>query len=166
MASTEGIARRVQIQDEGVDTVLRFVLESDQAPSIPVEMRGRQILGLLAEEDRVSLSAEGSVRDQDGVARPNQLQNLTVDCRVRVSRRRWPSRLLGSSLACAIVSAIVGSIATAIAGVVSPIRGNLNPDKTVSPAIFLGLAIACVTYFILQHLSTSRSALSQRRSGP
>ena len=182
MAPIEGIARRVQIQDEGADTVLRFVLESDQAPkSIPVEMRGRQILGLLAEEDRVSLSAEGSVRNQDGVARPQQLQNLTVDCKVRASRRRWPSRLLNSSTACAIVSAIVGSVATYVAGVAGVAfqgrntkdTGLLAPDGTVRPVIglaivSLGLVVGLVTYRILQRLSKrkSRSALEPPRHRP
>ena len=163
MAPIEGIARRVQIQDEGADTVLRFVLESDQAPKgIPVEMRGRQILGLLAEEDLVSLSAEGSVRDQDGVARPQQLQNLTVDCKVRASRRRWPSRLLNSPMACGLVSGIAGSIVTALAAVVLGVGGSLGSSAggqfaELATAISLGLVIAVVIYRILLFLSRRKS---------
>lgn len=169
MVPIEGTARRVRIQDEGVDTVLRFVLESDQTPnSIPVEMRGQQILGILNEDDRVSLSVEGSVRDQDGVARPQQIQNLTVQSRVRVSRSRWPSRVVTSPLASAIISAIVGSITTVIAGGFGGRDLNFSGGEILPQpwtAIVFGLVTALSTFYILRIYRQYKGPLRPPRNG-
>jgi hypothetical protein len=87
MPQIGGVARNVRTEREGSEIVLRFVLESDGQERLPVEMRGRRVLGVLDDGDQVNFDVRGQVRDRSGVARPDRIDNLSTNSVVRVQRQ-------------------------------------------------------------------------------
>lgn len=111
----EGVARRVRIDDEAGGCVLRFVVETDEGSLVPVEMRGREVLGVLDDGDRVAFD-RGS--PSTGTARPQRVANLSTNAEVEVSvpgrLRRWSGvvglRDVRTALISALVTATVGAL--------------------------------------------------------
>jgi hypothetical protein len=112
MPQIGGVARNVRIEREGGEIVLRFVLEGESEGRVPVEMRGRRVLGVLDDGDRVEFTIRGQVRDRDGVARPDRIENLSTDSVVRVQRQGCLRQIGGLviSLALSILSGWLSTI--------------------------------------------------------
>ena len=104
----EGIASRVRRDQEGANTVLRFVVEEQDGTPAAVEMRGHEIRGLLDDGDRVLLVAGPQRAPADGIHRPMQVENLTTGSTVTA----WlPSRLerAAKPLPMALLTAAISS---------------------------------------------------------
>jgi len=104
----EGIATRVRRDQEGANTVLRFVFEGQDGTRAVVEMRGHEIRGVLDDGDRVLLLAGPQRAPADGIHRPTQVENLTTGSTVTAWR---PSRLerAAKPLPMALLTAAISS---------------------------------------------------------
>lgn len=126
----EGVARRVRTDNEGGGCVLRFVVETEDAGLVPVEMRGREVLGVLDDGDRVSFDRGSS----SGTARPQRVANLSTNAEVEVSvpgrLGRWSGavglRDVRTALISALVTATVGALTNAF-------ESNNTPSATPAP---------------------------------
>jgi hypothetical protein len=112
MPQIGGVARNVRIERESNEIVLRFVLEEDGGGRLPVEMRGRRVLGVLDDGDQVEFNVRGQVRDRGGVARPDRIDNLSTNSVVRVQRQGCLRQIggLAVSLALSIFSGWLSTI--------------------------------------------------------
>jgi hypothetical protein len=114
----EGVARRVRIDDEAGGCVLRFVVDTGEGGLVPVEMRGREVLGVLDDGDRVAFDRASWAT---GTARPERVVNLSTNADVEVSVPGRLDRLSGvvglrdlrTAVISALVTATVGAIAKA-----------------------------------------------------
>lgn len=104
----EGIASRVRRDQEGANTVLRFVVKEQDGTPAAVEMRGHEIRGLLDDGDRVLLVAGPQRAPADGIHRPMRVENLTTGSTVTAWR---PSRLerAAKPLPTALLTAAISS---------------------------------------------------------
>jgi hypothetical protein len=104
----EGIASRVRRDQEGANTVLRFVVQEQDGTLAAVEMRGHEIRGVLDDGDRVLLVAGPQRAPADGIHRPVQVENLTTGSTVTAWR---PSRLerAAKPLPTALLTAAISS---------------------------------------------------------
>ncbi len=104
----EGIASRVRTDAEGSGCVLRFVVETEEGRRVPVEMRGREVLGVLDEGDRVRFAGGPT---ESGTARPRSIENLTTAATVEVPASGRFDRISGvvglRDLRAALISALV-----------------------------------------------------------
>jgi hypothetical protein len=112
MPQLAGVARNVRIERESGEVVLRFVLESDGGGRVPVEIRGRRVLGVLDDGDQVSFSVR-QVRDRGGVARPDRIENRSTDSVVRVQRRGC-LRQVGGLVVSLVLSIVSGWLSTVL----------------------------------------------------
>ena len=128
----EGVARRVRIDNEGAGCVLRFVVETHDGDLVPVEMRGREVLGVLDDGDRVSFDRASSAT---GTARPQSIANLSTNAEVEVSvpgrLDRWSGvvglRDVRTELISALVTATVGAFTNAF-------EAGRSPNAAPGPA--------------------------------
>jgi hypothetical protein len=104
----EGIATRVRCDQEGANTVLRFVVKGQGGTRAAVEMRGHEIRGVLDDGDRVLLLTGPQPAPGDGIQRPTQVENLTTGSTVTAWR---PSRLerAAKPLPMALLTAAISS---------------------------------------------------------
>jgi hypothetical protein len=125
MPHTEGTVRSLRSDHEGRDVVLRFVLVSGEDDRLPVEMRGHRVRGVLEVGDRVRFSVEGrDLRDDDGVARPELVENLSTDSVVQAP---------GSSPLKKLLELVTGFVASVLAGIVSSsLLSSLRPSPPVT----------------------------------
>jgi hypothetical protein len=112
MPQIGGVAHNVRIEREGGEIVLRFVLEGGGQGRVPVEMRGRRVLGVLDDGDQVEFTIRGQVRDRGGVARPDRIDNLSTNSVVRVQRQGCLRQIGGLvvSLALSILSGLLSTV--------------------------------------------------------
>jgi LPXTG-motif cell wall-anchored protein len=112
----EGVVRGLSATDENGRRVLRFVLECD-GRSLPVEMRGEELRGVLSEGDRVQL-ADAPMRS--GTVLAAYLINLSTNARVEMWRPSKQVRLvrLGAALGKTIVSTVVTTLVGVVIGAI------------------------------------------------
>ncbi|HEC24190.1 MAG TPA: hypothetical protein ENI95_14875 [Chloroflexi bacterium] len=157
MARVSGVARSVRLEREGNEVVLRFVLEGDGGDRLPVEMRGRKVLGVLDDGDRVELSVGRNVRDRGGVARPRDIANLTTSSTVRVVRRSFIGGVFNfiASLAFSVFS---GWLTTVLLNALTYQEPEIVPYSFEEPAeaaggdpilLLVGVAVAGVVFFLI-----------------
>lgn len=163
MAEVSGIAQDVRLDEEGKDVVLRFVLHVDGGERIPVEMRGRKVLGVLNSGDRVRLSTRGSsIRGQGRVARPTIIHNIDTASEIRVRGEGCVNqafKFLGSLLM-SVVSGLIIAWLSAFCGLVAvnqtveysfeeaPEAAMSEPTIAIVP-ILIGLGVAAVVFFLI-----------------
>ena len=141
----EGVARRVRIDNEGAGCVLRFVVETDEGGLVPVEMRGREVLGVLDDGDRVRFDRAPSAV---GTARPRRVANLSTNAEVEVTvpgrLDRWSGvvglRDVRTALISALVTATVGAFTNAFRG--RPTNAQPTPGERSEPSHALWWALA------------------------
>jgi hypothetical protein len=73
----KGIARLVRSRNEGEKTILRFRIEVAKDRLVPVELRGVEIRGDLAEGDEVELPQDDCEEGDTGI-QPSRVVNLTT----------------------------------------------------------------------------------------
>jgi hypothetical protein len=146
----EGVARRVRIDNEGAGCVLRFVVETDEGGLVPVEMRGREVLGVLDDGDRVRFDRAPSAA---GTARPRRVANLSTNAEVEVPvpgrLDRWSGvvglRDVRTALISALVTATVGAFTNAFeSGEPTSAQPNSGKRPEPSHALWWVLAAAIV----------------------
>jgi hypothetical protein len=98
MYAMEGVVGRVQRNEEGADAVLRFVVTCDDGTVRAVELRGREIRGVLDDGDRVAFPV--SVASGDGLQRPGLMRNLTTASAVTAWRPPDGGRSAARSCRC------------------------------------------------------------------
>lgn len=166
--SWEGTVRRLTSTDEGGHRVVRFVLETE-ARSLPVEMRGDELRGVLGEGDQVRL-ADAPVRN--GTVLATHVDNVTTGARVemwRPSSRVRMARLglaLAKTAATAVVTGLVGVLIGAIfvarkSGAQGPHGGEpgTSDGDVVAFAVIFGLSLAvALAALYLWHRSRGRKA--------
>lgn len=134
---TQGIAESVRVDEEGKDIVLRFTLRLTENERLPVEMRGRRVLGVLERGHSVLLEGR-RIRDQDGVARPKSVRNMTTNSTVRVESDGLIRQALGFilSFALSIISGAAASLLVALLTGILPfaLSGTEAAPPTVTSA--------------------------------
>ncbi len=163
MAEVSGIAHDVRLDEEGNDVVLRFVLHAEGGERIPVEMRGRKVLGVLNSGDHVRLSTRGSsIRGKGSVARPTVIHNIDTASEIRVRGEGCISqafKFLGSLLM-SIVSGLIIAWLSAFCGLVAveqtvaysfeeaPEAAMNEPVIAIVP-LLIGLGVAALVFFLI-----------------
>jgi hypothetical protein len=121
-----GIARRVRSATEGQKIVLRFRLETAEGRTVPIELRGVEIRGDLAEGDRIEVQAGVTVRGDAAVRLP-RIMNLTTDSTVEA----WNPSALHQARSLVGKEALSAAIG---AGVTFTIGGLLRINHEESPS--------------------------------
>jgi hypothetical protein len=113
MPKVIGIVQNVRIDQEGGSFVLRFTAQTDDDERIPVEMRGKEVLGVLEPGDQVAIVSRRA-RDKYGVTHPKRVENLTTKSIVRVKKPGVIKRFVSFvfSLATSIATAVLTSYVT------------------------------------------------------
>jgi hypothetical protein len=164
MARAEGIARGVRIDREESGVVLRFVLEVDEVTQIPVEMRGKKVIGVLDNGDRVAIYTRGeNVRGRGGVAHPYQVENLRTSSMVRVPYIILWEEVL-KFIVGAVISAASGYVTSFLAGLLtgkSPVMQSTTPEGQVIVGVrplYLGIAVVVglIVFFLIYVLPRLR----------
>lgn len=163
MAEVSGIVQDVRLDKEGNDVVLRFVLHAEGGERIPVEMRGRKVMGVLNSGDRVRLSTRGSsIRGQGRVARPTVINNIDTASEIRVRGEGCISQLFKflGSLLMSIVSGLIIAWLTAFCGLAAvnqtveysfdeaPEAAMSEPTLAIVQ-ILIGLGVAAIVFFLI-----------------
>jgi hypothetical protein len=104
----EGVASRVRREQEGPNTVLRFVITEENGKHTVVEMRGHEIRGVLDDGDRIVLMPGSPSAFADRILRPLTVENVTTGSTVTAWRRSFPERA-AKPLLTAFLSAAVSS---------------------------------------------------------
>ncbi len=172
MTQVEGTARSVRLEREGGEVVLRFVLElagSDER--IPVEMRGHRIKGVLTDSDRVRISAN-RLRDRDGVARPQIVQNLSTASVIRAEHRGCLRTVL-SFIGSLAASVLAGWVSTILVGALTFQQPEIiaysleEPGAPIEEAasgapwlLVVGFVVAAAVFLLLFVLPLLRRARS------
>ncbi len=168
MARVEGVARNVRIDREEDRIVLRFVLEVEGGDPIPVEMRGKKVLGVLDSGDRVAIHTRGEeVRGRDGIAHPYQVENLRTRSFVRVPLIILWEEIVKFLLSVALsaltgwLSSLLLSFLTGISPVVVAATPGGEERVGVQPLFFaVGAVVGLAVFFFLFILPRLR-ALAQ-----
>jgi hypothetical protein len=124
MAAIEGPIHNIRAQQEGSDFVLRFLVEREGARSIPVEMRGTVMIGVLNDGDRVQFNAD---MDDYGIARPGHVINLDNGSTVLLVEPPLSKRVrrLGGTIAVPVFTSVLsGVLVFALTSLFT-----LNPDE-------------------------------------
>jgi hypothetical protein len=163
MAEVSGIAHDVRLDEEGNDVVLRFVLHAEGGERIPVEMRGRKVLGVLNSGNRVRLSTRGSsVRGRGRVARPTVVHNIDTASEIRVRGEGCFTQLfeLVGSLLMSVVSGLIIAWLSTFCGLIAinqtveysfeeaPEAAMSEPTIAIVP-ILIGLGVAVLVFFLI-----------------
>ncbi len=106
----QGIADKVRIDSDGEHVALRFILRSEQAHPVAVELRGESLSGVLDDGDEVRLEGLAETH-ADGLHRPQQIANRTTGSTI-TARTTSPVRRGARQMRTAAVSAAVGSVVT------------------------------------------------------
>lgn len=144
--------------DQEGERVLQFVVRPDNGRPIPVELRGKRISGLIADDHRVALvgPADLDTRD-DRTLHPLKLKNLTTGGVVTVYRDRLPRKVLRVGLATlvegwkSVIAAVVGALAVAV-GLKGATKAVVNNPRTVGGLLIteaVCLALAGVAAYLL-----------------
>ena len=148
----QGVAMQTSTQREGQSVVLRFLIETADGTRIPVEMRGREIRGMVSSGDRIEIDGR-RITDRDGVARPTRIRNVTTRSLVRIRQSRG-KRTLGS-VARFTSSVAAGVLAWALTSLVL-VQEQIAGDAPVAPddpetdlSIFLPVAIGVLVGLII-----------------
>jgi hypothetical protein len=109
MAAIEGPIHNIRAQQEGSDFVLRFLVEREGARSIPVEMRGTAMIGVLNDGDRVQFNAD---MDDYGIARPGHVINLDNGSTVLFVEPPLSKRVrrLGGTIAVPVFTSVLSGV--------------------------------------------------------
>jgi hypothetical protein len=167
MAEGEGVVLGVRTEAEGNDVVLRFVLQTEAGERIPVEMRGRKVLGVLSDGDRVRVHTSGaSLRGPDGVVRPAQIVDLSTSSVVRVAKAGCARQVLGflGSLMLSVLAGVLSTLCVSMltmgnlaaspisegmggeGEVPSPVEAAAEPSLLIP--LVIGLGVAAVVFFL------------------
>jgi hypothetical protein len=128
----EGIASRVRIDTEGSGRVLRFVVDTDDGRRVPVEMRGREVLGVLDDGDRVRFAAAHTA---SGTACPRRVDNLTTAAAVEVPAAGRLDRVSGAVGLRDVRTALISALVTVGVGSLVDVfkTGAANENEPVNP---------------------------------
>jgi hypothetical protein len=109
MAAIEGPIHNIKAQQEGSDFVLRFLVEREGARSIPVEMRGTSLIGVLNDGDRVQFNAD---MDHYNIARPLYVVNLDNGSIVLFVQPSLSKRVrrLGGTIAVPVFTSVLSGV--------------------------------------------------------
>jgi len=108
----QGLVKFLVNTHENREAVMRFVLETEDGGSIPCEMRGDRILGVLNNSDDVEL-LKGRRRNSSGIICPVKIRNHTTRSEIRV-KRRGTFRKFVATLFSFVASIVVGVITALI----------------------------------------------------
>lgn len=132
MAEFEGTIANMSRDREGRVTVLRFSLDvPDLSETLPVEMRGGTISGVVNDGDVVSLAAK---RGRDGVARPRRVRNLSNSSDIRARG----SGIVGTALRGLVSVAFSIAVATAAGYAADVATGDTSSRGGGGPSIIRG----------------------------
>ena len=186
-----GIARRVRSAAEGQKIVLRFRLETAEGRTVPIELRGVEIRGDLAEGDRIEVQAGVTVRGDAAVRLP-RIMNLTTDSTVEAwnpSALHQARSLVGKEALSAAIGAGVtftiggllrinheqspspttasippgSSVPTASNSSIPPSSGSTTPTRLPTPGALEGRPIGILVILILLALLWYLSSQWRRR---
>jgi hypothetical protein len=133
LAEMTGIVLNPRIDQEAGMVVLRCVIQCDSGERVPVEMRGREIRGVLESGDRVALSGK-RFRDKQGIARPRELTNLSTNSTVRAYRPGVFRRVIGL-LFSLVISVATGALTSLLVTLLtSPKRGTGGRIPRIGPS--------------------------------
>ncbi len=154
MAEIQGVVQNPRIDQEGGAVVLRCVIQCESGERVPVEMRGRQIRGVLEAGDHVAVSAR-RLRDRQGIVRPKEVRNLTTNSTVLVYRPGILRRItafffsLGVSVATgALTSWLVASLSSQSRVPRRP-PGSGGAENFVFPSVLAGLVVGLVVFYLV-----------------
>jgi len=110
---TKGSVKSLVVTQEPNAVTMRFVLETPDRGSMPCELRGERINGVINDNDEVELK-KGRNRNRSGIVRPVKIFNHTTSSTITVKRRGVLSRFFGLIFSAA-ASVLIGVLATLIA---------------------------------------------------
>lgn len=153
----QGVATQTSTQREGQSVVLRFLIETADGTRTPVEMRGREIRGMVSSGDQIEIDGR-HITDRDGVARPTRIRNVTTRSLVRIRQSRG-KRTLGSvarfasSVAAGVLAWALTSLVVAgeqLAGDAPVAPDDPATDLSIFLPIAIGVLVALVIYVLLR----------------
>lgn len=154
MSRLQGVVGSVRVDDEKFATVLRFVVTSGE-DTIPVEMRGLEVRGVLEVGHEVAIETAGG-RDADGVLRPRSVENLTTGSRISVSRTllKTVGRLV-VELGVASVAGVLSTVAATLVMEAGPQERGVSSSST-GVAVAIGLGIGVFVFYLINRRRRSR----------
>jgi hypothetical protein len=106
------------------------VVETEEGGLVPVEMRGREVLGVLDDGDRVAVDRASPT----GTARPRRVENLTTNAAVEVSVPRRLDRWSGAVGLRDVRTALISALVTATVGALTnAFESKSTPSATPAP---------------------------------
>jgi hypothetical protein len=123
----EGVASRVRRNQEGAETVLRFLITAEDGTAANVEMRGDGISGDVYDGDRVTMPDDPLAEAEDGVHRPLRVENQTTHSAVTARRPSLGKR--AAKQGPVILSAVTSTGVTFVLGLITA-----GGEEDASPA--------------------------------
>jgi hypothetical protein len=157
MAELQGVVQNARIDQEGGGVVLRCVVLCENGERVPLEMRGRQIRGVLETGDHVALSGK-RLRDRRGIVRPREIRNLTTNSTAFAYSPGIMRRITDFSFSLG-VSVATGALTSWIVSVLLPQKhaiphkqgypGSGGASQFLLPSVLVGLVVGFFVFYLI-----------------